>query len=106
MDILNLVGSVVMSGFIALTVLAMYLFVKRSVCLDPQSGINHAISSRFDSDEELESYHVQHARNVEDLAERRLRAYRALFARVRSRLDPGKARAYPDPGARYNELKR
>lgn len=105
MDILVFVGAVVMSGFIALTVVAMVIYVKKSVVLDPQSEVNHAISSRFDSVEELESYHAQHARNVAGLAEQRLRAYRAQFARVRARLDPDQARKYPDPSARFDDLK-
>lgn len=105
MDILNLVGAFIMSGFIALTVVAMYLYVKRSISLDPHSAMNHAISSRFDSQEELRSYHDQHRRNIAGLAERRLRTYRAQFARVRERLDPKQAEKYPDAVARYDDLK-
>ena len=105
MDVLTLVGAFVMSGFIALTVVAMYLYMKRSVSLDPHSAVNHAISSRFDSQEELRCYHDQHRRNIAGLAERCLRAYRAQFAGLRRRLDPKQAEKYPDPVATYEDLK-
>lgn len=105
MDILNLIGAFVMSGFIALTVVAMYLFIKGSISLDPHSEMNHAIGSRFDSPEELRSYHDQHRCSNEGLADHCLRGYSAQFARVRARLDPKQAEKYPDPVARYDDLK-
>lgn len=106
MDIITAIGAFIVSLFIALNVGAMYLYVKRSISLDPNSEMNHAVASRFDSEEERKAYHDQHYRSMGSLAECKLQGYREDFAAARARLDPAAAAKYPAPSARYDDLKK
>lgn len=105
MDITSIVGAVMLSGFIALNITACYLYVKKSISLDPESPMNHAISGRFDSVEDLKQYHEQHDRAMAGLADQRLRVYRSWFSKRRTRLDTGVQKTFPDPSASYADIK-
>lgn len=94
-----------LSGFIALNVVACYLYVKKTIPLDPESPVNHAISGRFDSVEDLDQYHKQHYRTMAGLADKRLRVYRGWFGKLRGRLDPVVQKTYPAPSASYVDIK-
>jgi hypothetical protein len=105
METSTIVGAVMLSGFIALNVIACYLYVKKTIPLDPESLVNHAISGRFDSIEDLEQYHAQHYRTMTGLADKRLSVYRGLFGKLRGRLDPVAQKKYPNPSASYADIK-
>ena len=59
MTLIQLVGATVLSAFLALNVLAVYVYKKRRVSLDPRSDLNHGIAERFDTVEELREFHAQ-----------------------------------------------
>ena len=105
MSLIVFVGALVLSLFIALTVGASYLYVKKTITLDPDSPVNHAISGRFDSVEDLEQYHQQHYRTIAGMADKRLSAYRTWFGKLRGRLDPVQQKKYPAPSASYADIK-
>ena len=103
-DITHLVGAVVISGFLALNVLAMYLYLRRHVSLDPRSPMNHAVAERFDSVEELREFHEQEHGSVGARANAALSRYQRAMAHQIGAMDPTTARNYPQPTGRFEQL--
>lgn len=103
-DITHLVGAAVISGFLALNVLAMYLYMRRHVSLDPRSSMNHAVAERFDSVEELREFHEQEHSSVGARANAALSRYQRAMARELEAMDPNTARNYPQPTRRFEQL--
>ncbi len=100
----HLTGAVVISAFMALNVLAMYLYLRRRISLDPRSETNHAIAHRFDSTDELREFHVQEAAAVRAKANAALQRYRQAMSREMTSMDPAKASAYPVPHHSFEDL--
>lgn len=103
-DLTHFVGAVVISGFMALNVLAMYLYLRRRLSLDPRSETNHAITHRFDSVEELREFHSQEHAAVSARANAALGGYRRAMAKELAAMDPEKAKNYPQPTRRFEDL--
>ena len=104
MTLIQLVGATVLSSFLALNVLAVYVYKKRRVSLDPRSDLNHGIAERFDTVEELREFHAQEQAAVVALGEAAtLRHHRAFSAEL-ARMDPVLARAYRQPQHKFTDL--
>ena len=97
-------GATVLSAFLALNVLARYVYKKRRVSLDPRSALNHGIAERIDTVEELREFHAQEQAAVVALGEAAtLRHHRAFSAEL-GRMDPVLARTYPHPQHKFADL--
>ena len=103
-DLPHLVGAIVISGFLALNVLAMYLYLRRRMALDPRSSNNHAITHRFDSVDELREFHAQEHAAVVARANAALGRYHRAMARELVSMDPKRAEKYPQPTRRFEDL--
>lgn len=100
----QITGAVVISAFMALNVLAMYLYLRRHISLDPRSETNHAIAQRFDSVEELQEFHAQEGAAVRAKANAALQRYRQAMSREMTAMDPVKASSYPIPNKSFDDL--
>jgi hypothetical protein len=103
-DLTHLVGAVVISGFLALNVLAMYLYLRRRIALDPRSASNHAIAHRFDSVDELREFHAQEHAAVGARANAALGRYQRAMASELAAMDPMQATKFPQPARRFENL--
>lgn len=100
----HLTGAVVICAVIPLSVLAVYLYLRRRISLDPRSETNHAIAQRFDSVEELHEFHRQEQAAVRAKANAALQRYHRAFSRERAAMDPAKASGYPVPNKSFDDL--
>lgn len=103
-DLTQFVGAAVISSFMALTVLAMYLYLRRRLSLDPRSGTNHAVVHRFDSVDELREHHAQEQAAVRARANQALARYRLAMANELAGMEPKRAERYPQPTCRFEDL--
>lgn len=103
-DISHLVGAVVISAFLALNVVAMSLYLRRRVSLDPRSEINHAVSARFDSTDELADFHAQDIASVNARADAALGLYKQKFAGAVAAMDSIHANKYAPPNRSFSDL--
>ena len=103
-DISHVVGAIVISAFLALNVVAMYLYLRRRVSLDPRSEINHAINARFDSTDELHDFHEQEIASVNARADAALGRYKQELAGAVAAMDPIHASKYASPNRSFSEI--
>ena len=104
MTLIHAVGALLLSAFLALNVLAMYVYKKHRVSLDPRSDLNHGIADRFDSVDELHEFHAQEQATVVALGEAALTSHHRAFATELTLMDPVRARAYPAPQHKFTDL--
>ena len=103
-DLTQLVGATVISGFIGLSTLAMFLYLRRRVALDHRSPTNHAIVARFDSVEELREFHAQEHAAVHAGADAALARFQRAVSAKKATMDPKRAELYPQPTRCFCEL--
>lgn len=103
-NIVNVVGAGVLSLFVVANIFAMYLYLKRHLSLAPGSEMNHAITSRFDSQAEINAYHDQADAETHAGANAALGNYQQIFQHERALIDPQRAALYPTPSKQFSEL--
>ncbi len=99
-----LVGAAVLSLFVVANLYAMYLYLRRHLALAPGSTVNHAITARFDSPAEIDTFHAQADAETHARANAALGRYQQIFQQEREKLDPLHARHYPTPDKTFAEL--
>ncbi len=100
----QIVGAFVISGFIALTVLAMYVYLVKRISLAPASPANHLIVQRFDSQAELHEYHKQHRASICGRANAAIGRYHTAFRNKLGEMDPVIAKTHAIPVQRFEDL--
>lgn len=104
MTLIQAVGALLLSAFLALNVLAMYVYKKHRVSLAPRSDLNHGIADRFDSVDELHEFHAQEQAAVIALGEAALASHHRAFATELTHMDPVRAKNYRRPHHKYADL--
>ena len=104
MTLIHAVGALLLSAFLALNVLAMYVYKKHRVSLDPRSDLNHGIADRFDTVDELQEFHAQEQAAVIAQGEAALASHRRAFATELVHMDPVRAKNYPAPHHKFTDL--
>ncbi len=104
MDVIHTAGALILSLFVLANIYAMYAYLRRHLSLAASSEMNHAIAGRFDSEQEIEAYHVQIDAKTHAKANAALATYRQIFMKQRNKLDPSIATRYPTPSKSFEQL--